>query len=486
MKHAAVTGAGIGGIASAIRLAANNYQVDVFEAHSGPGGKISEFHQQGFRFDTGPSLFTMPGLVDELFALHGENPRAYFAYRQLQNVTRYFFHDGSIINAWADPQKMADEVERVTGGDRRAFLHYLEKAEALYNMTANIFIFNPFRMKTFMGKDARKAGRNIHKLDAFRTLHQANKSFFNDQRLIKMFDRYATYNGSNPYKTPATLKIISHLEHNTGAYFPEEGMYAIVRQLTALAQRHGVRFHYNTPVEKFDVRNRRVTGIQVNGSRQSYDLYGSNVDVFTLYKQHLPDLKLPRKQAMQELSTSAMIFYWGMAGAYPELQLHNIFFAENYAREFKALFKEHTISDDPTVYLFISKKVVPGDAPENHENWYVMINAPADYGQNWEALRENAREAVLQKLGKMLSRDIRSNILFEKISDPPEIAGRTGSYRGALYGNSSNNRFSAFLRHGNTTKSIKNMYFTGGSVHPGGGIPLCLASAKIATHEITN
>lgn len=483
MKTAAVTGAGIGGIASAIRLAAKGFRVDVYEAHDKPGGKIAEFYQQGFRFDTGPSLFTMPRLVEELFELMGEKPEDWFRYSRLNNVTRYFFEDGTQINAYADPGQLAEEVEAKTGDKAEQIRKYLKQAAELYGITANVFIFNPFRFKTFVGKDGRSAGLKLHKLDAFRSLHQVNAGFFTDKRLVQLFDRYATYNGSNPYKTPGTLKIISHLEHNMGAFFPEKGMYAIVSALISLAKRHGVRFYFNTRVARFNIKKRRVQSMVVEGKELSYDIYVSNIDIFRLYNQHLEDFKLPKKLAIQELSTSAMIFYWGMRHNYDALDLHNILFARVYQTEFNALFTKHTIPEDPTVYIFISSRQVAGDAPEGRENWYVMINAPADYGQNWEQLREKARDAIIHKIYRMLGYDIRQDIIFERVSDPQEIASRTGAYRGALYGNSSNSRFSAFLRHGNTSRAIKNMYFTGGSVHPGGGIPLCLASAKIAVNE---
>ena len=484
MKKAAVAGAGIAGIASAIRLAAQNYHVDIFEAQDAPGGKISEIHRQGFRFDTGPSLFTLPELVDELFTILGENPREFVTYEKLTNVTRYFFDDGTLINAGSTPQEFADEIEHATREHGSTVLQYLKDAAKLYSLTANTFIFSPFNLKTLRSEEASTIMRNIGTLDAFRSLHQANRFFFSDERLIKLFDRYATYNGSNPYKTPATLKMISHLEHNTGAYFPNEGMYALIKGLKAVAEKHGVNFHFNTPVNGFTIKNKAVSSIQVNGETYSYDVYLSDIDIYALYKRHIQSVRTPLSLTMQELSSSAMIFYWGINRTSPELDLHNILFASDYHREFHALFKAHEITDDPTVYIFISKKVVDTDAPEGCENWYVMINAPADYGQDWDSLRDKARETILRKVHATLDYDIRPDILFEEVSDPPEIAGRTGSYRGALYGPSSNSRFSAFIRHGNSKKSVKNMYFAGGSVHPGGGIPLCLASAKIATDEI--
>jgi phytoene dehydrogenase-like protein len=198
----------------------------------------------------------------------------------------------------------------------------------------------------------------------------------------------------------------------------------------------------------------------------------------------LPEREQPESRIHNEPSTSALIFYWGINKQYNELEVHNILFSSNYKNEFDHLSKLKTISNDPTVYIFISSKSVEGDAPEGKENWYVMINVPENTGQKWDELTEKARKDIIQKINRVLNTDIEQHILFEKIADPRTIEQDTGSYKGALYGKSSNNKFAAFLRHPNFKKGIKNIFFTGGSVHPGGGIPLCLASAKIVDKHI--
>jgi phytoene dehydrogenase-like protein len=198
-----------------------------------------------------------------------------------------------------------------------------------------------------------------------------------------------------------------------------------------------------------------------------------------VYERLLPDVKAPSLYLNQPKSTSALIFYWGIDTAFPALDLHNIFFTADYRKEFNQLFHEQHLNADPTVYVFISSKQVTSDAPAGKENWFVMINAPHNNGQDWESLIPQQREIILHKLEQRLGKDVRSHILFEEVLDPRTIESRTSSHLGALYGNSSNNTMAAFLRHPNKSRKVRGLYFVGGSVHPGGGIPLCLASARI-------
>ena len=205
------------------------------------------------------------------------------------------------------------------------------------------------------------------------------------------------------------------------------------------------------------------------------------MDVYPTYKKLLKDEKHPKKILEQERSSSALIFYWGIAKEFPELDLHNILFSDSYQEEFEAIFKSKSLCKDPTIYINITSKEEPVDAPKGHENWFVMINAPGNYGQDWEKLKTEAKTYILTKLNRILKIDLESLITYEHILTPTGIENNTSSYRGALYGAASNDKFAAFLRHPNFSSQIKNLFFCGGSVHPGGGIPLCLLSAKIVS-----
>jgi phytoene desaturase len=480
---AVVVGAGIAGIASAIRWARKGYAVQVFEANSYPGGKLSEFQLGEYRFDAGPSLFTLPFLVDELFTLCGENPRDHFNYLKKTEECRYFWDDGTRLIAHSDPAAFAEEAQRVLGEPAGNVRAHLDLARRQYEATKGLFLERSLhKASTYLRRDALPALAALPSLKLTQTMHQVHAQRFRSPKMVQLFDRFATYNGSTPYQAPGTLAMIPHLEFGFGTFVPYGGMVAITNSLVALAQRHGVVFHYGKGVDRIRVQGRRATGLVVQGADVSANVVISNMDVTPTYRRLMPDLPAPEKTLAQERSSSAFIFYWGLRREFPELDLHNILFANDYEAEFRDLFERKVLHDDPTVYIHITSKDLEGEAPAGGENWFVMINAPANYGQDWVALRAQARSAILAKIQRALGVDIEPFIEVEDLLDPPTIEARTGSDRGALYGASSNNAMAAFLRHPNFHRQIPNLYFVGGSAHPGGGIPLCLLSAKIAAN----
>ncbi len=481
-----VLGAGVGGLAIALRMAVRGHDVTVLEKNERPGGKLAEMRLGEYRFDTGPSLFTLPELMEELFQLAGRELKDYLSYQLLPVNCRYFYMDGTLLDFYHSREVLEKEIREQTTEDPERIFHRLEQAREVYELSAPVFLFEPFgKLPAFNTPPYKKVTRQLYKLDFFRTMHQANQKDFTDPKIIQLFDRYATYNGSDPYRAPATLNMIAHLENNIGAYFPEKGMYSLVEALYHVAVTKGVEFRFNTEIEEVIVQNKQVTGVRTTEGEQQYDLYISGIDVGTLANRYMKQHPLRRRLNRSEPSTSALIFYWGMNRAFPLLELHNIFFSSDYKAEFDSLFRKKEIPGEPTIYLFISSRVVKKDAPEGCENWFVMVNAPADQGQDWEEVRRVTRRKVTDRLSIVLETDIEACIEEEDYADPRTIEAQTGSYQGALYGMSSSSMFSAFLRHPNHLKEIRNLYFTGGSVHPGGGIPLCLASAAIVDNEIS-
>ncbi len=476
----AVIGAGVGGIAAAIRLAVMGHKIEVFEQNAYAGGKLSEISLGPYRFDAGPSLFTYPKLVEELFELAGETASDHFQYIRLEELARYFYEDGTQLSTYASSEKTIQTLAGVFNVPEHSIRSAFIKSKTLFDYLGEMFMFRSLHdWRTYCSRAAIRCYGNLHKMDFLRSMHQANRSYFADPRLIQFFDRYATYNGSNPYETPATMNIIPHLEYGIGAFFPISGMHAITKSLVSLASRLGVTFHYNSPTERILVKNGQVKGLQVDGENLTFDRVICNMDVGSAYRKLLPEVSPPKRTLNQPKSSSALIFYWGIKKEFSSLGLHNIFFSQDYKREFDEIFKRKVISKDPTIYLNISAKHSQNDAPAGCENWFVMINTPHNAGQNWEELIEDARKNILEKLQRQLHVDVASLIDQESYLDPRLIEARTSSSQGALYGNSSNNRLAAFLRHPNFTKRVRGLYFCGGSVHPGGGIPMALSSAKI-------
>ncbi|KQN28609.1 phytoene dehydrogenase [Pedobacter sp. Leaf41] len=490
-QKAIIIGAGIAGIASAIRFAVKGFDVEVFEANAYAGGKLAEMNFQGFRFDAGPSLFTMPQYVDELFQLAGKNPKDYFEYERLDEVCRYFYEDGLRLTAHTDVNKFAAEIETKTKSDAKEIHQFLRKSETIYEVTNKVFLERSIhKIKSYLHWDTLKSVFRFRQIDAFRTQAKANQSFFKDERIVQLFNRYATYNGSNPYQAPATLNVIPHFEYHFGAFIPKKGMYSITTSLLKLAEDLGVKFHFNSQVSEIVYISKKgkleVEGIICKEHKSVAQVVISNLDIWFTYRNLLKKFPAPEKLLSQERSSSALIFYWGVKGSYPELDLHNILFAADYKAEFDAIWKDKAIYADPTIYINITSNYIKTDAPDGCENWFVMINVPANVGQNWEELIATARQNIINKIKRILKVDLGELIVAEQILDPRSIESKTGSYQGSLYGNSSNNQFAAFLRHANFSSKIKGLYFCGGSVHPGGGIPLALLSAKIIDQDLMN
>lgn len=485
VKKVAVIGAGIAGISAAIRLQSKGYKVSVFEANNYPGGKLTAFEGKGYRFDMGPSLFTMPQFVEELFEITGRNSKDYFDYIRKDVVCNYFFEDGTTFTAHAKPEDFAAEAEAVFNVDKKVVLDYFERSKTKYDLTAGLFLEKSLhQFSTYLNSQTIKAIFNLSVLDINSTLNEVNEKLIKEPKLVQLFNRFATYNGSSPYLTPGIMSMIPHLEQHFGTYFPKGGMHQITMSLYNLAKELGVEFNFESKVEEIITDRNRAVGIKVKNKTLPFDIVVSNADVVPTYRKLLPKHKAPEKTLAQPRSSSALIFYWGIKHSFENLDLHNIFFSEDYKTEFDYIFNKKTVHHDPTVYINITSKDEPTDAPDGCENWFTMINVPSNTGQNWDSIIESARTNVIKKLSRLLHKDIEALIEYEFVLDPRGIESKTQSYQGALYGASSNNKFAAFLRHPNFKRSIKNLYFCGGSVHPGGGIPLCLLSGKIVSELI--
>lgn len=474
-------------LSTAIRLQAAGFAVIVYEQGEKAGGKMGILESSGYYFDTGPSLFTMPWLVDELLTIDNNSGPSTFDFIPINPICKYFWEDGLCFSAAANRQQFIQECSTVLNEKQSRLELFLKKTGFLYHITAPVFLESSLHLlKTYINKTGRKGIANLWRINMFDSMNKVLQKYFSNPKTVQLFSRYATYNGSNPYQAPATLNVISYLEIQQGAFYPRQGMYSIAQSLYEKALDLGVEFHFLSKVEKIIRLGNTVQGVQLHsGKIVQSKIVISNCDAKKTY-QYLLGKKIPRKIRNAEPSSSALIFYWGIKKEFKELGLHNILFSNNYEKEFECLFKSKDIFSDPTVYINISSKYTPEHAPAGCENWFVMINVPANVGQNWPKFKEQARKFVVAKINTVLKTDIEAYIETENVLDPIEIENKTGSSHGSLYGSSSNNRMSAFFRQANFSKKYKGLYFCGGSVHPGGGIPLALLSGKITSEIIIN
>lgn len=479
-KKAIVIGSGVAGLAASIRLAQKGIETHVFEANDFPGGKINSRLVNGYRFDQGPSLLTCPEYIEELYTLCGKDFKS-FEMSDLKSSFKYFFNDGMVLDLKRNNEQVVNEIAEKLGEDRETVENYLKKAEKNYGLIAPLFIERSLhRWRGLLGKQLRQALLKLPSYKLMSTMHQENSRAFKNPRTTQIFNRFAQYNGSHPYMAPAMMNMISHLEINIHPFLPKNGMIQITESLYSLAKEQGVEFRLGESVEKIIVENKKIQGVRTSKGSYSSDYVVSNMDISFTYEKLLPNAKHPKKILSQEKSSSVLAFYWGIKKSFDQLEVHNMVFSDNDKEEFDAVFIDKSIHAEPSIYLYVSSKIVEGDAPEGCENWFVLLNAPINQGQDWDKHIAEKRDFVIEKMSALLGEDIAPLIEVEEVLDPRIVESKYHGKFGSIYGNASNNRFSAFYRHPNYSKEIEGLYFAGVSVHPGGGIPLALNSAKIA------
>lgn len=478
MKTAIIIGCGVAGLATSIRLARKGYKVTILEKNAYPGGKLTSFEMNGYRFDAGPSLFTLPELVTELLDPEFQQE---FRYAQLKTSCTYFWNDKDSFVAPAHSDEFCDAVATKFNVKPMVIRDYLNDARYKFKITRPIFLeSNIHHWKNHFTSKFIKAYFKLPFLGIFKAYHQYNKGKLKNPKLVQIVDRLATYNGSSPYQTSAIHSLLAHLEFEGGTYFPINGMHDITKILVKQAQLLEVDIKYNTPVKHILKSNSKIDGITTETNQYKADLVISNLDAHNTYL-HLLNEPLPKSQ-LTEKSSSGLVFYWGINHSFDQLNLHNIFFTEDYKGEFDNLFNKKKLSKDPTIYVHRSCEISKNDAPDGKENWFVMINVPSEPGLFTNVNILKAKKRIINKLSRILDVQISKFIECEKVLTPNDIERNTGAFKGALYGASSNDLMAAFKRHPNHSK-FGNLFFVGGTVHPGGGIPLCLLSAKIVANE---
>jgi phytoene desaturase len=484
-RNIAVVGAGIAGLAAALRLRKQGFEVTVFEKNEHAGGKMSELRQDGFRFDRGPTVLTKPEYVTDLFELWDRDANDYWHCKPIDPIFHYFFEDGTVIRSSKNREAFAQEVASKTKTSATSVIEFLKDAETKHHLTDEVFLQRSLhQFKNYLNWPTLRGILRFGKVDVFRSMNKANSARFTDQKVVDIFNRYASYNGSDPYLAPATLNVIAHYEITLGTYFSEGGIHTIVQALLKLASEVGVNVRLGAAVSGIRLENGKATGVRTESGFEPFDMVVSNADVHHTYKHLIPTFNAPKRFIEQPRSSSVIVFYWGMNRTFEQLGLHNMFLTGNSRKEYEHLFQGTSLYEDPTVHLTISSKMNPSDAPDGHENWAALISVPHDTGQPWDDWIEQSRRNVIAKLSRILKTDISQHIVFEDVLDPRKVNEETAAAFGAVFGNASNSMFSAFLRHPNFSSQVDNLFFCGGTAHPGPGIPLCLLSGKIVSELI--
>jgi len=488
MKEIIIIGAGLGGLSAAIRLAQSGFNVTILEKNTNVGGKVNSVEAAGYKFDTGASLLTMRHVLEDLFSFCDRLTEDYLTIVPLDPICRYFWTDGSQFDASSDLQKTEMEIEKIEPRDVENFRKYLHDSRRKYEIAEKTFLAHSLNDLPKLLRP--KYLKDLLAISSLKTLDAHNRGFFQSGKMRQLFNRFATYNGSSPYKTPATFALVPFVEFGLGAWYVRGGMYEIPRALEKLAKELGVKIYTESQVEKIVVENKKAVGVRVGGETFACDVVVTNADAIETYRslidathrKNYSDEKLKRI----EPSSSGFVLLLGAKKKFPMLAHHNIFFSDDYKAEFDSMFKDLRPAANPTIYVCATTQTDSTQAPASHENLFVLVNAPytSDH-TDWTREAKPYRDLIVKKLENFGLEDLENSIDYEQIITPEDFKEKYAANRGSIYGVSSNGIFSAFLRPPNEARTIENLYFVGGATHPGGGIPLVLLSGKMACDLIS-
>jgi len=486
MSRVVVIGAGVGGLAAAARLAALGHHVTVCEAAQVIGGKLGLVEHGGFRFDTGPSLVTMPHVFEDLFAATGGWPDG-LSFTPLDPLARYRFADGTVLDASSDLDEHCDRLDEAlgagSGDDWRAFT---TRAERIWAASRTPFLESPLAGPRTIARLAVRQPRDIAAISPGRSLRSLGRRHLRDARLLTYLDRYATYTGSDPRRAPAALAAVPYVEQAYGGWYVPGGLHRLGDAVRDRALACGAVVRLGADVVRIETEGGRASGVELaDGERLPADIVVANADAASVYGTLVDAPSAARRLARATPSLSGFVLLLAVKGQTPGLAHHNVLFPADYDAEFDAVFGDPGRPvPDPTLY--VSAPDDPAVRPDGCEAWFVLVNAPrhlasgsAKGATDWRA--DGVADAYADRLLDLLGErglPVRDRVVWSQVLSPADLEQRTGAVGGAIYGTSSNGASAAFLRPANRSP-VPGLFLVGGSSHPGGGLPLVTLSAQI-------
>jgi phytoene desaturase len=486
-KSVIIIGAGVGGIATALYLAKKGFEVKIYEKNAMPGGRCGQIIRDGHRFDLGATIFLMPNVYRKIFQSWGLKLEECFDTTPLQPIYTLNFEDGVQIPFTTDFNRMQSQIEAIEPGSFNKFLYYVASGYKKYVLAfKNLIGRNFFTLFEFI--NFKNAGLLI-RLKTYTRHYRYAGRFFKSDHLIKAFTFQNIYVGQNPLKAPALFSMIPAAELIEGSLFTRGGMYSLVSKLCSLAEEHGVKFFYNSPVEKIETDKNMVKGIVLkNGEKAGADIVVANADLPYVYKELLPDSSLAHRLNRMKYTCSAIVFHWGVKKVYPQLAHHSVFLSDNYKDNLKLIFNKKSLSSNPSFYVHAPVRTDPGAAPAGQDTLSVIIPAghlDDRFEQDWIKLKNEARKSIIARLVQAGLTDLEENIKFEISFLPNTWQNMLNLSRGATFGSLGHNIMQmGYFRPHNKHKRYRNMFFVGGSTHPGNGVPLVLLSAQLTAERI--
>jgi len=505
-KSVIIVGAGAGGVALAARLAKAGMRVTVVEKNEFTGGRCSLIHHNGYRFDQGPSLFLLPGLFRETFADLGTSmPEAGVDLLRCETNYSVWFHDGACFQHSSDLAAMREQIERWEGPEGfERWVSWLQEGHRHYEISVKEVL-----KKNFMNIwDMARPSFLIKILDMhpFESIWARAGRYFYTERLRRVFTFATMYMGMSPFDAPATYSLLQYTEFAEGIWYPKGGFHKVVDSLVKLGQGMGVDYRLSTPVSRVTTSEdgKRATGVLLEGGETlQADTVVLNADLVYSYSNLLP--RSPKIEShskslqKKDASCSSISFYWSLDKKVPELSTHNIFLAEEYQESFDSIFKQHGLPDEPSFYVNVPSRVDPTAAPEGKDTVIVLVpvghltrskgthtddGLPADE-QRWDQIVKRARTAVLKTIAARTgSTTLQDSIAHEIVNTPLTWENKFNLDKGAILGLSHNFFNVLWFRPKTKAPELESTYFVGASTHPGTGVPIVLAGAKITAEQI--
>jgi len=486
-KKVVIIGAGVGGIATSVLLAQKGFTVHVFEKNGSPGGRCGQLIQDGHRFDLGATILLMPSIYREVFNAMGLDMDKELETTSLEPVYKLFFSDGTDFSFTRNDGQMKSQLETFEKGSSLQYDRYIKEGYTFFHRSMNGLLNRNFHhMFQFINFNS------IILLIRLKTwIKHTNyiKQFFKDSRLQKAFTFQNIYVGQNPFKQPAFFSMLPAAEIIEGALFPKVGMHQIVEKLMSTAIDLGVQFHFKKPVAKIITEANSIKGIQLENGETIYaDIVIANADLPYVYNHLLPVSNFSKRLKKKEYSCSAIVFHWGVDKVYSQLNHHSIFLNDPYKQGMEKIFNEKSLSKNPSFYVHAPVRTDKLAAPVNQDTLSIIVPAPhldSTVKQDWQKLKQMARDGVIQRLKDAGMTDIEEHIKFELCFTPKTFENYCNVTNGSVFGSLSHTIFQmGYFRPHNQHSKYKNLYFVGGSTHPGNGIPLVLLSAKLTSEKI--
>ncbi len=481
-----VVGAGLGGLSAALHLAGAGRHVTVVEREAVPGGRAGLLRDHGYHFDTGPSVLTMPDLVQQPLAAVGENLSDWLTLHRLDPAYRARFADGTSIDVRSDVSAMADEIARTCGkADAAGYRDFVTYLRRLYALEMPHFIDRN------LDSPLQLLGVPLLRLVAsggFRKLGTKVGQFFADERLRRLFSFQAMYAGLAPAEALAIYSVITYMDCVAGVYFPEGGMHAVPRALAGAASAHGVRLRYNTTVTRIEVSGGRAGAvITSDGERIPADVVVVNADLPVAVADLMPPGYMPRSVRRLRYSPSAVVLHVGSSAAYEDMAHHTIEFGVAWEKTFDQIIKQGEVMSDPSFLLTTPTITDPSLAPAERQTYYALFPAPnlvTGRTIDWERDRDRYREHMIDTIEERGYGGFRENIECQHVVTPLDWRAQ-GIAAGAPF--AASHRFSQTgpFRPGTLDRRIENLVYTGSNTQPGVGVPMVLVSGRLAAQRVT-